>query len=56
MSIPCAGTIHFQRRDVDLGTLKKHVDGMTMERLASDQPLQKRQTVKAYRALEGNNH
>jgi len=48
--------MHFQRRDVDLGTLKKHVDGMTMERLANDQPLQKRQTVKAYRALEGNNH
>ena len=56
ISIPCAGRMHFQRRhSVVPGTLEKPVNGIMMERSTSDQLLQKRQTVKAYRALENNN-
>lgn len=51
--IPCAGRVHFQQR---LGTLKKRVDSMTLARSTSDNPLQKRQRVKAYRALEETDH
>lgn len=56
MSIPYASKAHFQRREVVLGSLKKQVDDMTMERSTSDQPLQKRQTFKAYGVLEEKNH
>ncbi len=48
--------MHFQRRhSVVLGTLEKPINGIIMESSTSDQLLQKRQTVKAYRALEDNN-
>lgn len=54
--IPCAGRVHFQQRHSVLGTLKKRVDSMTLARSTSDNPLQKRQRVKAYRALEETDH
>lgn len=47
----CASRVHFQRRHSVLYTLESHVDVMTMERLTSGQPVRKRQTVRAYRAL-----
>jgi len=47
---------HFQRRPSVLVSLKKHVDDITLERSTSDYLLQKRQTVKVYRALENKNH
>jgi len=35
---------------------QKNVDAMMMKWSTSDQPLQERQTVETYRALEDNNH
>jgi len=49
MCISLTPGVHLKRRHSVHGTLKKHVDAMTMERSTSDHPLQKRQTVKAYR-------
>ncbi len=47
-SIPCAGRVHYLRRHSVLGIPERHADGMTVEWTTSDNPLQKRQTVKVY--------
>jgi len=39
-----------------LALSKKHIHDITMKRSTSGQPLQKRQTVKAYRALENDTY
>lgn len=51
----CLVRVHFERHDLVFGILKERVDGMTLEKLTSGQPLQKRQTVKARRALADYN-
>ncbi len=46
----------FDSATQSLALSRKHVDGMTLERSTSDNPWQKRQTVKVYRVPEDNKY